>query len=73
MNQTPRERRATPLSDEQIEALAAKLADQVAERAYQKFTLYVGRSVLANLRVLLILAAVGVFAVWLAWRNGWRP
>lgn len=60
----PRERRSLPLSDEQIEQLADKLAEEVAERAYQKFTAFVGRSVIKNIMIFVVLAAVGIVAAW---------
>lgn len=59
MSQSPRERRALPLSDEQIEQLADKLADEVAERAYARFTAFVGRSVLRNIMIWGLVLFVG--------------
>lgn len=59
-----RDRRAKPLSDEQIDRLSDELAERVAEKAYQKFSAYVGRSVLRNLLVLIVIGAVGVVAFW---------
>ena len=70
MNETPhRERRAQPFTDEQLDALAERLSEKVAEKAYQKFTAYVGRSVVRNLIFIVLVSAAGLVAVW-KWKTG---
>lgn len=69
---TPHDRRALPLSDEQIDALAEKLAERVAEKAYAQFTEAVGRSVLRNLAVLATIVGAGLAALW-HWHGGDKP
>lgn len=58
----------TPLTDEQIKQLAARLAeplaDQIADRAFAKFQQQVGRSVIRNLLWLIVIGAMGLYAFW---------
>lgn len=63
MNPHP-DRRANPLTDEQIEALANALADKVAEKAYERFVAYVGKSVVKHIVWLLVLGGIAVASVW---------
>lgn len=64
MDQVTRDRRARPLSDEQIEQLAEELADRVAQKAYDKFAAYVGRSILNKVWLIVLVIAAGIVAAW---------
>lgn len=57
MTDKPHDRRALAFSDEQIDLLAEKLAERVAQKAFEQFTGAVGRSVVRN--VLVIIAVLG--------------
>lgn len=54
------------LSDEQID----KLADKLAEKQFEKFALFVGKSVLTKLFYIVVVCAVGVVAAWKYWTGG---
>lgn len=64
MDQITRERRARPLSDEQLEQLAEELAERVAQKAYDKFAAYVGKSILDRIWVIVLILAAGLAAAW---------
>lgn len=54
------------LSDKQID----KLADKLAEKQFEKFALFVGKSVLTKLFYIVVVCAVGVVAAWKYWTGG---
>lgn len=64
MDQIPRDRRARPLSDEQLEQLAEVLAEKVAQKAYDKFASYVGRSILNRFWLIALAIGAGIAAAW---------
>lgn len=63
------ERRHITLSDEQLDRLADKLAERTADAAWDRFTGFVGRSVLRNLFVVATLCVIGVIS-WFKLKTG---
>ena len=54
----------TDMTPEERDKLANEIADRVAERAYAKFQLEVGRSVIRNILWLLALGGAALVALW---------
>jgi hypothetical protein len=52
------------LTEEERFKLAEEIADRVAERAYAKFQLEVGRSVIRNIMWLIALGGAALVALW---------
>ena len=52
------------MTEEERFKLAEEIADRVAERAYQRFQLEVGRSVIKNIIWLVGLGAAALVALW---------
>lgn len=78
MTDRDHERRRLPMTNEQIDALAKKLseqlgdqlADQIAAQAYQRFAVYIGKSVLRNSLFLVFVLGAVIAAAWKVFKSG---
>lgn len=78
MTERNHERRQLPITDEQIDDLAKllanrlgdQLADEIAARAYQRFAVFIGKSVLRNALFLVFVAGAVIAAAWKVFKSG---